>query len=464
MYQTKKIASLLIFFGIIIFAFLLRTPTFNLPHFRGDEHHYISLAFKLETQGIDGYNLRGVDIYSAKGYPELLTIVPAKDKGHILKGLEQIGVTYYDEPLHHMPWGFPAALIISHKIFARNEPYRMLTANDMEIIKQNPPGVGLRNFRFPKEIVNQQFYALFLPLFFSLATIALIYFIVMNLYNDKWVAFTAMFLMAISPIDLLTSQKIWADEQTLFFAVLAIFLYILSVKKNISLLAFLAGISCGISTITKQNGGAIAGLAIILWHIVSNADNLFKKETCLKTIFDKKLILFFLGTFLSAGYWFYKVIKIYGEPLYRPRQENLLESAKIGWFKIVQSRPKYLYLVGIPYQNPLFLLAYISPIWLYLNKKLFKSHCMPVLWLAGAFYLASKFFTGEHRYMITAYPAFAMLSAFVSNRMRLWIDNFMGYKTGTVLFFSILIFSIFWSVPMAYETLYHVGALILKPF
>jgi len=463
----KQTISVALFLVILVLAFNLRRFTFNLPHFRGDQHHYVALAFKLDTRGMEGYNLREVDMYGVRTQPNVVVIAPAKDKGHILKGLAASGITYYDEPLHHMPFGFPLALMVSHKIFAPDEPYYMLSIpNDIEVIRQAPRGVGLRDFRFDPAVVGKQFYAIIVPLFFSLILIASVYFLAKVLYDDEWVALTAMFLITISPIDILTSQKVWADEMTVALTALAALLYMLAVKKEMPLLALVGGLACGLSAITKQNG-AIVAFAIVLWHFIYNSDRLFRKETCLKVIFDKNLVLFGAGCLLSAGYWFYKVTATYGDPIYRPRQTGLLDASKTDWFKIVQSRPKRLiYLVGIPYQNPLFGLAYLSPLWLWVwkEKKHYREHLFAVVWLAVLFAVSFKFFAGEHRYMLPSYPAFAVLGAYVANRMRVFIDKQMGFNTGTVLLIAVLVFSAFWSVPMALEVLFHNGALIFKPF
>jgi hypothetical protein len=181
-------------------------------------------------------------------------------------------------------------------------------------------------------------------------------------------------------------------------------------------------------------------------------------------IFDKHLILFGLGAILSSAYWFIKVTSVYGDPLYRPHQKDLLEKSVTPWFKMTRGRPKHLYLFGIPYQNPLFGLAYISPLWLWLNKKEYKNQLLPIAWLAVAFFLSYNFFTGEHRYMLTAYPAFAILGAYVANHLRVGIDKSMGFWTGTILLIVVLVASVFWSVPMALQTLFYNGALIMKPF
>jgi hypothetical protein len=454
------------FAAILLLAVILRKHTFELPHYRGDQHHYVALAFKLDTQGIAGYNLRGIDLYAIRKYPNLVQLAPSKDKGYVLKSLEQGNITYYDQPLHHIPFGFPAAIMISHKIFAPGAPYFLLSANDTEIIKNAPPGVGLRNFRFDPKIVNKQFYSIIVPLFFSLLLVALVYFTAKELYDNDLIALTAMFLMAVCPIDILTSQKIWADDMTAALALLSVFLYILSRRKNMPLLALAGGISCGISAITKQSGAFIV-LVLIPWHFIANSDRLFRKDTFLKVMFDRNLILFGLGALLGSGYWFYKVWSVYGDPIYRPHQAQIADIAKTAWFKIVGTRPKYLYMVGIPYQNPLFALAYISPLWLWLDRKHAKNTLLSIIWIAVFLYIFQVYLGGggkEHRYMLPAYPAFAILGAYVADRLRTLLDSSMGLRTGSVLLIIALIASALWSVPMAMDAIFYNSALIMKPF
>ncbi|MBD3380385.1 MAG: phospholipid carrier-dependent glycosyltransferase [Candidatus Omnitrophica bacterium] len=451
-----------VFILILLFALFLRRHTFNLPHYRGDQHHYIGLAYKLDTEGVKGYNLRSINMYGVRNQPNVVVFGKADDKGHILKSLEAAGITYYDEPLHHMPWGFPTALIISHKIFAPGEPYTTVAVNDTKIIQNAPPGVGLRNLRLDPDVAEKQFYAVIVPLFCSLLTIALLFFLSKELFRNNTAALISMFLLSISPIAILTSQKVWADDLTLVLAVLGALLYLFSKNKNKPFLAFLAGLACGASVITKQNG-AIIPFSIAAWHFLSERKRLLNKKTFLKVIFDKKFLLFCGGAFLSSGYWFYKITATYGNPLYKPQQQNLLAASKTAWFRLVQGR-RHLYLLGIPYQNPLFTLAYISPLWLWLDKKNFKNLLFPVTWLAVSFIIAYNLLGGEHRYMLPAYPAFAILAGYVVDRIRVSIDRSMGFGTGTVLTLLALLFSVFWSVPMVMEVIFHNGALIMKPF
>ncbi|MFC1480542.1 glycosyltransferase family 39 protein, partial [Candidatus Omnitrophota bacterium] len=334
-----------------------------------------------------------------------------------------------------------------------------------EVIRASPPGVGLRNFRFDGAVAGKQFYSIIVPLFFSLLLIVLVYFLAMKLYNNSSVALIAMFLMAISPVDILTSQKVWADDMTACLTVLAVLLYFLAVEKKMPLAAFAGGIACGISAITKQNGAFIA-FAIILWHFLINSDRLFRKDTFLKVVFDKNLISFGLGAFLAAGYWFWKVFSVYGSPIYTPSQPDIGRVALTNWFDVVGSRPWYVYLVGTPYQNPLFILAYISPLWLWLDKKRAKNTLLLLIWMLVFLVIFHTYLTGgkEHRYLLPSYPAFAILGAYCANRISISIDRRVGLMAGGILLTLGLIASALWSIPMAFEVLFHNGALIMKPF
>ncbi|MFQ5952912.1 MAG: glycosyltransferase family 39 protein [Candidatus Omnitrophota bacterium] len=466
--KKATVITAIIFAGILLLAFNLRRHTFHLPHYRGDQHHYIGLAFKVDAIGVRGYNLRGIKFSRKREHPYFWRFLLVDDKGQILEALEkEVGVTYYDEPLHHVPFAFPMALVVSHKIFAPQDHYYLLKlTNEREVIMSAPPGVGLRDFRFHPDIAGKQFYSIIVPLLFSFMLLILVYFLAKKLYNNEWIALVAMYLMAISPVDLLTSQKVWADDMTAALAVLAVFLYVLSVEKKSVLLALAGGVSCGLSAITKQNGAFVA-FVIILWHFITNHESLLKRETFLKTVFDKNLILFGLGIIIGSGCWFYTVWSTYGTPFYRPHVPDIAKKSAIDWFRLVGERPWYVYLVGIPYQNPLFALAYISPLFLWLDKKNYKKTLLSIIWIAVFLYIFQEYLgTGgkEHRYMLPSYAAFAILGAYVANYFRVFLDKRLGARIGTALLIIALIVSAFWSIPIAFRTLFYNGALLMVPF
>lgn len=463
----RKTATAVSFLTVFLLALSLRTHTFNLPHITGDQLHYVGLAFKLDTGGLENYNLRNLNIDINSRYPELVRVVRAQDKGHLLKQLESENITYYDQPLHHIPFGFPTAIMVSHKLFAAGAPYSLLALPDEEkIVAAAPPGTGLRDFRFPPAIADAQFYSVVVPLAFSLLMIILVYFLARGLYGNVPTALTAMFLLAISPIDLITSQKLWADDMTAALTLLAALLYLLSVEKKTALAAFAAGVSCGLAAVTKQSGAFLI-FVVIIWHFTCNSSTVFREKGFAGVVFDRYLLLFGVGAALTAGYWFTRIWVVYGSPAYMPYQAGIAQTAKTAWFGTVGGRPRILYLAGIPYQNPLFTLAYLSPIWLWLDRKNARKTLFLIVWIAVFLYIFQIYRGGggkEHRYMLPAYPAFAVLGAYVANRLRTFIDNRCGLPAGSVLLVLALIASAFWSAPMGLKVVIYNKALLFKPF
>ncbi|OGW74748.1 MAG: hypothetical protein A2Z72_08075 [Omnitrophica bacterium RBG_13_46_9] len=467
--KNRRIALIakIAFLAILLLSLNLRKHTFRMPHFSGDQHHYVGLAFKLDTKGISGYNLRGIELRKAAKHRYLFFFEPSEEKGWVLRALAQANITYYDQPFHHIPFVFPVAIMLSHRIFAGSEPYYVVYIPDwVEIVRSNPTSVGLRNIRIDPAVLGKQFYSVIVPLVSSIILIVLVYLLAKQLYGNELVSLIAMFLMAISPVDILSSQKLWADDMTAMFTVLAVLMYILAVDKNKSILAFIGGISCGLGAITKQNGAFIV-FVIVIWHFIANADKLLKKETFFHTVFDKNLILFGIGAVLSSVYWFAKITSVYGDPIYRPHPSNIDRAATIDWFRMVGKRPRYVYLFGIPYLNPLFALAYISPFWLWIDKRNLRKTTLLIIWMAVFFYIFQIYLGGagkEHRYMLPSYAAFAILGGYVADQIRIFIDKLIGFRAGTMLLVVALLLSAFWCIPIGLEELFCNSALILRPF
>ena len=454
----------LLFILVFAFSFCLRSATFRLPHSSSDQLYNISTAFKLDREGLKGYNLYGIDVYSTSLSKNLRFLEKSRDQGAVLKSLEKKNITFYHRPLHYSPYGFPAAIMLSHRTFSPKDPYYMVTIpNPVEVLRQYGPEKGLRDYKFPENVREKQLYSIIIPFFFSLISVMLVFFIALSAYNKNLLALAAMFLYAISPIDLLSSQKLWAEDMMTALLLCGVLSYFWSVKKDKIILAFLSGVFCGLSSITKQSGAFILP-AFVLWHFISNSKELFKKETFIRILFDKKLIFLAAGFLLASGHWFYIVYKTYGNPFSLPI--DLLSNAKTGWYQAIVTRPWYLYLVGIPYQNPLFSLAYFSPLILLIDKKNRKTTLFLILWII-AFFLMFQIYLGwakEHRYMLPIYPALAILAAYCLDKARYFIDKKLGFFLGTLLFVCLLSASAIWSVPMGLNAAWTKQAELMIPF
>lgn len=450
--NKNSLISLILVLIILIFAAFIRHPTFKLPHDNGDQLIYLGLAMKQDKFGFSGYTLRGIDI---KTNNFILGLFPTQSqKGALLKGLARGGVTYYDEPLFHRPYGFPYALMFSHKIFAKGKPYLAL----------NTTGRDEKGRVYSKDANKTwlvQFYAAVVPFIFSLLFILTTYLLARILFSEK-IALISAFLIIISPIEILCSQKIWADTMLSFFVVLTVLLFFLAREKNNLFLFFIAGITCGIAVLVKQTGGFII-IAILIFHLWQHKSELFKIKKIHRVIFDKHLLVFFLGALIIIFHWFYIVIKIYGNPLYSPPKPEIIFQ-RAEWFMALSRRPRFLYLVTIPYLVPVFALAYFTIIaGPFIRGFIDKKKAFLIIWIL-TFLILIMNMGRENRYMLPAYPAIAMLSADLLQKIGDFINSKLKKQYGDIFILVVLTACAFWSMPIGLKYALRNLSLILKPF
>lgn len=451
--KKKMSVNFILLLVILIFAAYIRFPTFKLPHDNGDQFFYLGLAMKLDKFGVSEYTLRRIDL---KGNDSILGLFPAKEqKGSLLKNLDRVGVHYYDEPLFHRSYGFPYALMFSHRMFARGKPYLAL----------NTTGRDEKGRVYSKDANKTwfaQFYAAIVPFIFSILSILATYLLAKKFFSEK-IALISAFLISISPIEILCSQKIWADTMLSFFVTLTVLFFFLAKEKNNLFLYFIAGTTCGIAVLTKQTGGFIL-IAILIFHLWQHKSNIFKLNKIHQISFDKYLLIFGLGILIVCFHWFYIVSKTYGHPLYSPPHPGVGE--KVWWFMTLRQRPRLLYLISIPYLVPVFALVYFTIIGgPFIRGFIDEKKAFLVIWvltfLGILMYLGA---TKENRYMLPAYPAIAILSADVLER----IGNFLNLRFkkhyGTIFVVAILLACAFWSVPIGLRHALANAPLILKPF
>ena len=442
---------------LLLFALGIRYHAFWLAHWLGDQKHYLGLAAKLERFGLNQYNLRGINTrYYALDRKRTLIIgevyaASPDEKGNILKELEESGIKYYDLPLHHIAPGFPYMLMFSRKLFKREGGYSAVVSN---------LGGGVMRTK-PRAFFKSQFYAVVVPLSFSLLFIFLTFHLGRQLFSPR-VGLYAAFMLAVNPVDILTSQKIWADDMLATFVVLSFILLVGAVRKEKLYLALLAGASCGVATITKQTGG-IALVAVWIYQLIQNKDKLKDFKQWPKVFLDKYFLWFSLGLLTISGYWFFKVSQTYGNPIYMPIQPDIFQTDKSTWFTMLAKRPPPLkfYLRGIPYLAPLLGLACLTlkTLWVKGKVLLTKSEVdrnnIILLWLWFAVFLGLflVFKAKEHRYMLPAYPAIAILSAYILQRMREFLTRFTDKKIitdGAIII--LLLLGAWWSIPIGVNT------------
>jgi 4-amino-4-deoxy-L-arabinose transferase-like glycosyltransferase len=421
----------------------------------------------LEKYGLSQYNIRGVDIVSlpltADNSIKLMApqLTKIGEQGAMLKRLINHGLSYYDLPLFQNAPGFPFALMLSHKIFAaKTQPYATVFSNDNRLL------ADLR----AKLIFKMQFFATIIPLFFSLMTILAIYILGKYLFSAR-IGLYAAFIYSVNPVNLLTSQKIWADDMLTFFVLLAVIMFIIAFKKEIPYLAIFAGLACGIATLAKQSGALLLPPIWIFTVFLSKRSIRSLRDLSL-AVFNSYFIFFFVGFLVSAGFWFYKVYLVYGAPFFRPEFKNVILDDKTGWFKRLATRPHsyILFSVGIPYLCPLFFLAYysiknfiIDIIRVFMKRDFNYEFIILWLWILGFFIVSFKI-GKEHRYMQPIYPALAVLAAYYLDKIRKFIKDKGGNLKAEILIIQLLILNAMWSIPIGISAIFENRALLIKPF
>jgi hypothetical protein len=98
---------------ILLLAFLVRSATFWLPHWQGDQSQYVTLAMKLSAEGLRGYHLRETEvrIVTLKDPPNFQVIYPTLwkgEKGDLIRAYGMHGLSFYDMPLFYKAPLLPA--------------------------------------------------------------------------------------------------------------------------------------------------------------------------------------------------------------------------------------------------------------------------------------------------------------------------------------------------------------------
>jgi len=438
---------------VLLLAAIIRFPSFYLPHNHGDQLFFLGNALKLDKFGMREYNLRGLDFKGNQYIGGLFLSVSEKEgKGGLLESQFKNGIFYYDEPVYHLPPLFSYALMWSHRVFTDEEPYYIVYMN----LKEKAI------FELPRQFLTIQFYCVILPFVFSLLSIVMVFLIGKKFFSEE-VGFYAAMMMAVAPINILTSQRIWADDMVCFFLILGAILFYMGHSKNNVILSGIGGVSVGLSALTKPNGGFIV-FAIILYCLWQGRKELLSRRI-FQVIFNKHLMVFGMAVFLTNLPWFYLMTKTYGSPLYKPPYQPGLE--KIAWFHATASRPWYTYLVGIPYQLPLFVLGYMEFILTFWKNSAQKRlRFLLFSWIIVYFYFMNIHFhwSKEHRYLLPVYAPLAILSGIMLNRIEKFVRSKIGNKFGLFIIMLIIVATSLWSIRIGLKYVFMNSALIPIPF
>jgi hypothetical protein len=418
------------FWLVIIFAAALRAGTFFHPHDGWDELFYNALAMKLDTGGLQQYNLRGVAVNKIPPNGWEIVINYHTDKT-VLGEFRRKGFTYYDEPLFYEPPLFSYIIRFSHDLFSEDGKYYIYTRSAWEKAKHEG------RVHYLKEL----FYAAIVPLFFSLLTIALVFWFCSKYINEN-TAFYASLFLAVSPIHVLAGSKIWTDSSGAFFFTSALLCFYLACLEDSMTWTLLSGMLGAFAVLTRVSNLMLLPITVVyfLYH------NRLKKFP--NNLFDQKMALFLSLVFLITLPWFLTVNQTFGFPLHLPHAQNNYEKL-FGFVNFVRHRPWFTYMLNIVVQNPAWILLLLIPVYP-LNKDL-KFYLM--IWIFIPLTVLTVlpmflFVSIEDRYALIVYPAISVCAGYVIG------ENCKKPLLQRVWFYLFVLFSLIWSFSLIYKYVY----------
>ncbi|RJO64081.1 MAG: hypothetical protein C4540_05850 [Candidatus Omnitrophota bacterium] len=380
-------------FFIALLFFALRIHTFYLSHINNDELIYLGLALKIDTSGLkvfDGrYNIYNLDLKIGKNF---VGIKPTSDKMGTLAQLLRVDEGVESLQLSHHPPFLSFLLAFSHRIFM---PARMYVASFK---------------RINTDAIYAQWYACSIPFFASLLTIFLVYLLGRAFFCERVGLFAAL-LLVITPIDMLTSQKIWADNLVALCISLSVYSYWLSLKKNSITLAIVSGVCAWLAILTKQSGILTVPLVLALHHFFYFRTGFSR----LQWFFEKKLLFFLLAFALLASAWAAIYVKQNGWAALWLHYTSQFASKVIfptDFIRFVNTRPWFTHLVTIPFQQPLYIFTYASFLYLIRDKSYRRQLFLFCLWFLVFLIPAMLMQDKEERYLLPAYPAISLLASY----------------------------------------------------
>ncbi len=458
----RKYRVLLALLLILLFAGYLRINSFWLPHVSGDKFHYIALSLKLDSCGMDGYNIKRVDYesFSLDGKNEITEIMlaPQADTGRLLKNMYARGRGYYDNQLYNNSPALPFLIMLSQKTIGSGNGY---------FVSSTFFGKNLKKLK-PESIFDAQIYLVIIPFVFSLLFVLFTFLLGRQFFGNA-AGLIAAFLIAVNPVDIFVAHKIWGDEMSGVFVILSALFFLRGFKSNSWLLAVLSGLAAGIAYLFKQTAGFYV-IAVFLFYILHNYKS-FASAKGLLRFFTNRFMLLFVGFFILVTlFWLLKNMEVYGSPVYKyfPKT-GVLDR----FFQIKSQRPPaiFLFVLGVPFLSPLLALAWLNLIKYFRKFKRPEYHwhfLFLACWVfAYLLFLAAVFNTKEHRYFLPAYPAIAVFSAYILTLFRNWLNDVTSnirWIGGDEIIFILLLISARWSIPLVMDEVYQAGVLLLKPF
>ena len=457
MKKNKLVAGFLL--AVILgIAFWLRVNAFWLPHWKGDQNHYVALAMKLDEQGLKGYNLREVrlgNLIISKDPPIELSFCKLSepgDKGDLVRILEMVGQSYYDQPFHHRAPLFPYLLMGAHHLFSSQQPLYGVCSSNLG------PRVGSIK---PPIVFKTQFWAVIVSIFFNLAVVMMTFILGYRFFNER-VASWGAFLIATNPVSVYLAHLLLVEDVLTFFILLSIFLYLsYSEKKNYAGI-FVSGIAGGLAILAKQTGGLLLPIIGFYTFLARKKNKKWSSEyLCLG------FWVYALAVLLVSGAWFWNIWKHFGDPFFQPASTfSAMRTDRTGWFHEISHRPApaLFFSVGVLFLSPMLSFAFLTWRRFYgqMTDALSRTgragvETMLWLWVLGYyFYLVEPWHVlvltanQEHRFFYMATPAIALLAAVgLEMTRKAWGERTKNFIPVDLVLMGLLALNAWWGIPKA---------------
>ena len=461
--SMRKSETMTVVFLIFI-VILLRLPIFFLSHNNNDELIYLSLASKIDSYGFNVFKDTQYNLwYVEKGFDpvnEIVAIFFSENKiGSLLKG-------FFGEDfrMSHHPPTLSFLIFISHTTCAHQMDYLVNVSENIYVMA--------RNFSF-------QFYACIVPFVFS-ALLLIATYILGRLFFSHAVGLMGAFFLGITPAELMAANKIWADDMTAFFVAASVILYLLALDKKRPTFAFVAGLSCGISIITKMSGVYLIFI-VMIFHFLRHVNERVNARNLKNFFLDKNVLYFLAGAFIVSAWWLDLYFSHYSlkgmKGYFAVNQTWGAVKTFSGFYSRISNRPWFAYFVLTPAQSPFFALSYIFIIFFILRNKiksvssLISGSCRYVqffiIWMTVTLVLLMMMPGKEMRYLLIACPAIALLSSQCFVLFYEWLktkENEVSPLLRETLVVSFVVLSLFFSLKIALPVIFYRSDVIAFPF
>jgi hypothetical protein len=469
--SSRSAAALLLFAVIFGLAFWLRQFTFWLPHWQGDQSQYVILAMKLGAK-MDpaAYNLSETNVeYLRTDAPPGTTVAyPYRApgvRGEILDSYHRNSIGYYDMPLFYKAPLFPIILNLSHRLFAGpDSPYAVLQSNLAAKVLELKPRLYL----------NTQFWAAVVPFASSLMILTLCFLWTWHYFGVR-AALYAAFILAIHPVSILTSNRLWTEDVMTLFLALGLWTYYEGFTRRKLWACFAGGVLTGLSVLTNQKS-LLPAFGMFLFTLIAVRSEGEGKKSLWRGLWDLRWWAFAFALALVTAKWFWTIWSLYGNPLWEPKSEKINPS-EWGWYRVLLSRPHgvIFYPVGTVAIAWAFAAGFAtlrdgvrSGIASWRGKALTREQLLTLFawcWtLPLAAYLMNKR-TGEYRYLFPAYPVIAAMSGWMLVRLEKKLAGILARPWfATVVIAIFLIGSACYAIPVTFKTLWLERNLIHAPW